>query len=44
MDPADFIVGKKSGEDDGADLDDDTQVCSCHVSATDLGSSQRPLT
>ena len=28
--PADFIVGKKSGEDDGADLDDDTQVCSCH--------------
>ncbi|KAL7410257.1 NADPH nitrite reductase [Mrakia frigida] len=30
VDPATFIVGAKSGEDDGADLDDDTQVCSCH--------------
>lgn len=28
--PAQFIVGSKSGDDDGADLDDDTQVCSCH--------------
>ncbi|KAI6829740.1 Nitrite reductase [Hortaea werneckii] len=29
--PAQFIVGAgKSGEDDGDDLDDDTQVCSCH--------------
>lgn len=31
--PSKFIVGSGSkGEDDGADLDDDTQVCSCHVS------------
>ncbi|KAG9094369.1 hypothetical protein FS749_012620 [Ceratobasidium sp. UAMH 11750] len=30
--PSQFIVGSaKSGEeDDGADLDDDTQICSCH--------------
>lgn len=29
--PSQFIVGVgKKGEDDGADLDDDTQVCSCH--------------
>jgi len=29
--PSEFIVGKKSGgEDDGADLDDDAQICSCH--------------
>ena len=30
-DPHQFIIGNKSGEDDGADLDDDTVVCSCHV-------------
>jgi nitrite reductase (NAD(P)H) len=30
MPPSEFIVGKHSGEDDGADLDDDTQICSCH--------------
>lgn len=23
---------KKAGEADGDDLDDDTQICSCHVS------------
>ncbi|KAG8866838.1 hypothetical protein FRC20_007390, partial [Serendipita sp. 405] len=29
--PAQFIVGaNKGGEADGADLDDDTQICSCH--------------
>lgn len=28
--PSQFIVGAKSGEDDGADLDDDAQICSCH--------------
>ncbi|KAG9089514.1 hypothetical protein FRC06_001509, partial [Ceratobasidium sp. 370] len=30
--PSQFIVGsaKGGGEDDGADLDDDTQICSCH--------------
>ncbi|OCF75267.1 nitrite reductase [NAD(P)H], large subunit [Kwoniella mangroviensis CBS 8886] len=29
--PSDFILGaKKSGEDDGGDLDDDAVVCSCH--------------
>jgi nitrite reductase (NAD(P)H) len=29
--PSQFIVGSgKKGEEDGADLDDDTQVCSCH--------------
>ncbi|QRV85667.1 nitrite reductase (NAD(P)H) large subunit [Ceratobasidium sp. AG-Ba] len=31
MPPSQFIVGSaKSGDDDGADLDDDTQICSCH--------------
>jgi hypothetical protein len=32
--PSQFIVGAAKGgaEDDGADLDDDTQICSCHVS------------
>lgn len=31
--PSQFIVGaKKSGDDAGDDLDDDAQVCSCHVS------------
>lgn len=29
--PAQFILGaNKEGEDDGDDLDDDTQICSCH--------------
>ncbi|CAE7060545.1 unnamed protein product, partial [Rhizoctonia solani] len=29
--PAQFIIGaSKDGDDDGADLDDDTQICSCH--------------
>ena len=29
--PSEFIIGKKAGgEDDGADLDDDAQICSCH--------------
>jgi nitrite reductase (NAD(P)H) len=29
--PAELILGaKKEGEDDGDDLDDDTQICSCH--------------
>ncbi|KAF8587207.1 nitrite reductase [Ramaria rubella] len=29
--PGELISGsKKSGDDDGADLDDDTQICSCH--------------
>lgn len=30
--PSDFIIGaKKEGEEDGGDLDDDAQICSCHV-------------
>lgn len=28
--PSEFIVGKNSGDDNADDLDDDTQVCSCH--------------
>jgi nitrite reductase (NAD(P)H) len=29
--PSEFILGaSKGGEDDGNDLDDDTQICSCH--------------
>ncbi|KAK4702458.1 nitrite reductase (NAD(P)H), partial [Phenoliferia sp. Uapishka_3] len=29
--PSEFIMGaKKEGEDDGGDLDDDAQICSCH--------------
>jgi nitrite reductase (NAD(P)H) len=28
--PSEFIIGKHSGEEDGDDLDDDTQICSCH--------------
>ncbi|KAG1736104.1 uncharacterized protein EDB91DRAFT_1142842 [Suillus paluster] len=29
--PSKFIIGSGSkGQDDGADLDDDTQICSCH--------------
>lgn len=40
--PAQFIVGSKSGDDDGGDLDDDTQVCSCHnVSKGDIGNCIR---
>ena len=32
--PSEFIVGSnRKGEDDGADLDDDAVVCSCHVSS-----------
>lgn len=31
--PSQFILGSRSGkEDSGEDLDDDTQICSCHVS------------
>lgn len=30
--PSQFIAGSGSGDDSGADLDDDTQICSCHVS------------
>lgn len=29
--PSQFIAGSSSGDDSGADLDDDTQICSCHV-------------
>ncbi|KAG6901833.1 hypothetical protein C0995_007404 [Termitomyces sp. Mi166 len=28
--PSQFIVGSQKGDDDGGDLDDDAQVCSCH--------------
>ncbi|EAU81298.2 nitrite reductase [Coprinopsis cinerea okayama7 len=28
--PSQFIISDKKGEDDGGDLDDDAQVCSCH--------------
>ncbi|KAL1305359.1 hypothetical protein AAFC00_002254 [Neodothiora populina] len=28
--PSEFIVGANKGEDDGDDLADDTQICSCH--------------
>ena len=31
--PSQFILGTRSGEDSGDDLDDDTQICSCHVSS-----------
>uniref|UniRef100_Q9UVH8 Nitrite reductase [NAD(P)H] n=1 Tax=Hebeloma cylindrosporum TaxID=76867 RepID=Q9UVH8_HEBCY len=36
--PSQFIIGaKKEGDDDGGDLDDDAQVCSCHnVSKGDI--------
>ncbi|KAJ4354212.1 uncharacterized protein N0V89_005946 [Didymosphaeria variabile] len=30
MPPSELIVGAQKGDDDGADLDDDTQICSCH--------------
>ena len=38
--PSQFIIGaQKDGEDDGADLADDTQICSCHnVSKGDVTS------
>ncbi|TFK21046.1 nitrite reductase [Coprinopsis marcescibilis] len=36
--PSQFIIGEKRGEDDGGDLDDDAQVCSCHnVLKADIG-------
>jgi len=28
--PSEFIVGASKGDDDGDDLEDDTQICSCH--------------
>ncbi|KAF2837350.1 hypothetical protein M501DRAFT_1059346 [Patellaria atrata CBS 101060] len=28
--PSEFIVGASKGDDDADDLDDDTQICSCH--------------
>jgi nitrite reductase (NAD(P)H) len=28
--PSQFIIGKDSGDDDADDLDDNTQICSCH--------------
>ncbi|KAL1608588.1 hypothetical protein SLS60_003532 [Paraconiothyrium brasiliense] len=28
--PSELIIGAQKGDDDGADLDDDTQICSCH--------------
>nr|OQO29816.1 Nitrite reductase [NAD(P)H] [Rachicladosporium sp. CCFEE 5018] len=28
--PSEFILGASKGEDDGDDLEDDTQICSCH--------------
>lgn len=32
MPPSEFILGaKKNEEEDGADLDDDATICSCHV-------------
>lgn len=35
--PSDFIIGaKKEGEEDGGDLDDDAQICSCHVRSSSL--------
>jgi hypothetical protein len=30
--PGEFIGGGTKSDDSGADLDDDTQICSCHVS------------
>jgi len=30
MPPSEFIVGKSGGDDDGDDLSNDTQICSCH--------------
>ncbi|KAF2502426.1 nitrite reductase [Lophium mytilinum] len=28
--PSELIIGASKGDDDGDDLDDDTQICSCH--------------
>ena len=28
--PSEFIIGASKGDDDGDDLEDDTQICSCH--------------
>ncbi|KAF2204071.1 hypothetical protein GQ43DRAFT_469398 [Delitschia confertaspora ATCC 74209] len=28
--PSELIIGAQKGDDDGDDLDDDTQICSCH--------------
>jgi nitrite reductase (NAD(P)H) len=30
MPPSELIIGASKGDDDGDDLDDDTQICSCH--------------
>ncbi|KAF9729165.1 hypothetical protein PMIN06_000071 [Paraphaeosphaeria minitans] len=30
MPPSELIIGASKGDDDGADLDDDVQICSCH--------------
>jgi len=30
MPPSELIVGAQKGDDDGSDLSDDTQICSCH--------------
>lgn len=39
--PSEFIVGNKAGgADDGGDLDDDAQVCSCHVRSLPARSRQ----
>ena len=36
--PSQFIVGnKKEGANAGDDLDDDAQICSCHVSSRIIG-------
>lgn len=43
--PSEFIVGSaRSNDEDGADLDDDTQVCSCHVCTLILVILILPLT
>ena len=43
--PSQFIVGSKGDDgDDGADLDDDAQICSCHVrSLCSVSRCFRPL-
>lgn len=30
MSPSELIIGAQKGDDDGSDLTDDTQICSCH--------------
>lgn len=38
--PSEFIVGAQKGDDDGSDLSEDTQICSCHnVSKGDVQKS-----